>query len=29
MGKRVTEEWGKDLQEKPTLDILKSLYESG
>ena len=26
---RVTEEWGKDLQGKPKLEILKSLHESG
>ena len=25
---RVTEEWGRDLQGKPKLDILKSLYEN-
>ena len=26
---RVTEEWGRDLQGKPKLDIMESLYESG
>ena len=26
---RVTEEWGRDLQGKPKLDIMKFLYESG
>ena len=26
---RVTEEWGRDLQGRPKLNIMKSLYESG